>query len=403
MFPSSNPLILLWCAIALAAALISFPGTIELLCLTIAGMLPVRKRKAVVPSSGSWRLAAVVPAHDEEANIAACVASLKRAGTSSLPLEVVVVADNCSDRTAAIAAQSGARVLVRNDVSRRGKGYALDFAFRQLSAEGFDAFLVVDADTEVAGNFAEQTGSILFSGADAVQCRYLVRNAGESIRTRLMNVAFLAFNVLRPRGRDRLRLSAGIYGNGFGLTRTTLQSVPYLADSVVEDLEYHVSLVRAGKRVEFADGTWVKGSMPSKGKGVQTQRSRWEGGRFRIMRDRIPGLFADVVGGKLGSLEPLGDLLLLPLAFHVTLLLVAVSAPFWPARVLALIGFGAVALHLIAAIVVGGGGWRDALALVAAPFYIVWKLFLIPTLIRSSRSDSSWVRTERKALEKPQP
>jgi hypothetical protein len=172
---------------------------------------------------------------------------------------------------------------------------------------------------------------------------------------------------------------------------------------VVEDLEYHVSLVRAGKRVEFADGTWVKGSMPSKGKGVQTQRSRWEGGRFRIMRDRIPGLFADVVGGKLGSLEPLGDLLLLPLAFHVTLLLVAVSAPFWPARVLALIGFGAVALHLIAAIVVGGGGWRDALALVAAPFYIVWKLFLIPTLIRSSRSDSSWVRTERKALEKPQP
>ncbi len=279
----------------------------------------------------------------------------------------------------------------------------LDFAFRQLSAEGFDAFLVVDADTEVAGNFAEQTGSILFSGADAVQCRYLVRNAGESIRTRLMNVAFLAFNVLRPRGRDRLHLSAGIYGNGFGLTRTTLQSVPYLADSVVEDLEYHVSLVRAGKRVQFADGTWVKGSMPSKGKGVQTQRSRWEGGRFRIMRDRIPGLFADVVGGKLGSLEPLGDLLLLPLAFHVTLLLVAVSAPFWPARVLALIGFGAVALHLIAAIVVGGGGWRDALALVAAPFYIVWKLFLIPTLIRSSRSDSSWVRTERKALEKPQP
>ena len=58
---------------------------------------------------------------------------------------------------------------------------------------------------------------LLRSGADAVQCRYLVRNAGASVRTRLMSIALRAFNVLRARGRDGLGLSCGIYGNGFGL------------------------------------------------------------------------------------------------------------------------------------------------------------------------------------------
>ena len=66
-----------------------------------------------------------------------------------------------------------------------------------------------------------------------------------------MNVALLAFNVLRPRGRARWGLSCGILGNGFGLARKTLEAVPYDASSVVEDLEYHLRVVESGRRVEF--------------------------------------------------------------------------------------------------------------------------------------------------------
>jgi cellulose synthase/poly-beta-1,6-N-acetylglucosamine synthase-like glycosyltransferase len=400
MFSVSN-LKIAWCAVGMIAAVISLPGTIELLCLTIAGMLPKRRNRAVDSRLELRNIAIVVPAHDEEQNIASCVEGLRNAESGKTRFQVVVIADNCSDRTAEVATRTGARVLVREDALLRGKGYALDFAFRRLIAEGIEGVLVVDADTEVDRNFVQQAAAILGAGADAVQARYLVRNAGDSIRTRLMNVAFLAFNVLRPRGRDRLGLSCGIYGNGFGLRASTLRDVPYLAGSVVEDLEYHLSLVRAGKRVQFADGTKVSGSMPPKGKGVNTQRSRWEGGRFRIMRDQIPALLAEVLHGKMASLEPLGDLLLLPLAFHVTLLAIAVSSPYGVARSLGLLGFVAVALHLFAAITVGGGDWRDVASLLAAPFYILWKLLLLPNLIRNSRSSSTWIRTERSPLEKP--
>jgi hypothetical protein len=77
-----------------------------------------------------------------------------------------------------------------------------------------------------------------------VQVRYTTLNADASLRTRLMNVALMAFNALRPRGRERIGLSAGILGNGFALAAETLRPGPYTADSVVEDLEYHLLLVR---------------------------------------------------------------------------------------------------------------------------------------------------------------
>lgn len=389
-----------WCCIGFCAAVISLPGTVELFCLTAAALLPPRS-KSVDVTNHFERLAVVVPAHNEEANVGACIASLRGADRADFVVEIVVVADNCDDRTAEVAAESGARVLLRRDPNLRGKGYALDFAFKQLLAEGIGAFLVVDADTEVAANFILEAGALLQAGADAVQCCYLVRNPGKSIRTRLMNVAFLAFNVTRARGRDRLGLSCGIYGNGFGMRRETLEQVPYLAASLVEDLEYHLCLIQAGKRVQFANRAVVRGAMPSAGKGVETQRSRWEGGRLRILRERTLGLFSDVMHGRLRAVEPLLDLLLLPLAFHVTLLVVAASAPCFPVRMIGMLGLAVVAMHLFVAIFVGGGSWRDVASLLAAPFYIVWKLLLIPALVRSSKGDTTWVRTERNAHNKP--
>ncbi len=373
---------------------LSLPGTFELLMLTIAGVLPIRRRNES-RWHGTYRLAVVVPAHNEQLHIARCVNSLLAAHRKGIELEVVVVADNCEDLTEEAAHTAGARVLVRRNSNQRGKGYALDHAFRELKSECWDAYAVVDADSEVSPNFATELTAALRSGADAVQCRYLVRNAHESARTRLMSVALSAYNVLRPKGRDRLGISSGIYGNGFALSAETLRAVPYSATSVVEDLEYHLALLQAGKTVRFQNATTVYGDMPTGGAGAKTQRARWEGGRFRMLIDRAPGLAGQILRGNYSMMEPLFDLLLLPLAFHVALLLVLLLTPFQPIQAVALISLGVVALHLTTAICVTGGGLSEFMALLGAPFYIVWKILLIPRLVTSSRSGTAWVRTER--------
>lgn len=386
--------------IGAAAAILSFPGSVELLMLTVAGMLRPRRTGGRGGGSRTLNIAVVVPAHNEALNIARAVTSLLKTDPGNAQVTVVVVADNCSDNTAEVAAQAGARVLIRFNDTLRGKGYALDYAFGKLIGEGFDFFIVVDADSEVSPNFLAAIGDAFRSGADAAQCRYIVRNSGDSIRTRLMNVALFGFNVLRPRGRDWLGLSAGIYGNGFALSADTLRAVPYTAASVVEDLEYHLALVRAGRRVRFVDSAAVYGDMPVAGAGVKTQRARWEGGRFRMMADKVPVLTGEILRGRFRLTEPTLDLLLLPLAFHVVLLLVALLAPIPLVRGVALVGLAVVVLHLFAAIRVGGGTMKDVAVLAAAPFYIVWKLLLIPKLLATSRSGAAWVRTERTKEEK---
>lgn len=385
-----------WKTIGVMAVCATLSGSVELLVLSVGSMFP-RRRGTMRSAAAVWRVAVVVPAHNEVGNIASCVQSLLGADRGDMQVSVYVIADNCTDDTALVAEDAGAKVLIRTNEVERGKGYALHFAFTHQEILHYDCLLVVDADTAVATNFIVAAAGALRDGAHAVQTRYLVHNLEAGMRTRLMGLALRAFNVVRPLGRERLGLSVGILGNGFGLRTETLRAVPYLASSVVEDLEYHLKLVQAGYRVRFVNETAVFGEMPVRGEGVKTQRSRWEGGRLRMLRERGPELLRGVLGGRLIFLEPLLDLLLLPLALHVTLLAIAISTPQPVVRNFGLAGAAVVLLHLAAAIVVGGGSWRDVGTLAVAPFYVVWKLTQIPSLLRNSRSNNTWVRTKRNA------
>jgi hypothetical protein len=363
--------------LGLGGAAATLPGTLELSMLSAAGALPAREPGP--PVRTLKRLAVVVPAHDEEAGIADCVRSLRTCDSPGFPVEILVVADNCRDQTAAAARAAGATVLERHDTERRGKGWALEYAFDTLFERfpDLDAVLVVDADTEVDTNFLTASAAWFAAGADAVQARYLVKNAGASDRTALMNLAFMAFCVLRPRGRSRLGLSVGILGNGFGLSRRSLEVVPYSARSVVEDLEHHLHLVRAGFKVEFMDETCVRADFPVGEQGADTQRAR------------------EVLAGRPELLEPLLELLLLPLGTHVALLGGTLAVPFAPTQVYAATGLGVVGAHVAIAMKVGGAGATEMKALARVPRYLLWKAKVLPKVLQAASRQQEWVRTAR--------
>jgi cellulose synthase/poly-beta-1,6-N-acetylglucosamine synthase-like glycosyltransferase len=372
--------------------LATLPGMLEILLVTLGALRKAKRPAADGP--GDFWLAVVIPAHNEAALIARCVVSATASAEHAGNCEIVVVADNCTDDTAERARVAGARVLVREDAVLRGKGYALRTAFDRLQAEGFGAFLVVDADSVLSSNLVSETRSRLSAGAAAVQCRYRVANYEASLRTRLMDVAFLAFNVLRPKGRAGWGMSAGILGNGFGLRGDTLTKVPYNAASIVEDLEYHLRLVAAGERVEFISDATVFGEIPTGGEAARVQRSRWEGGRLRMAREWIPRLTAGVARGQWRLIEPLLDLLTFPLAYQVLLLalLTVLPAPF---RAYAEGALAVVALHVVFATFLGGHPLKSALALAAAPFYVVWKVTTLDAVFSASRRGARWIRTGR--------
>jgi glycosyltransferase involved in cell wall biosynthesis len=91
------------------------------------------------------RIAVVVPAHDEALAVGACVTSVRRAAAGS-DVEVIVVADACSDATAAVAAGAGATVI---EVGDRNVGRARAAGMAHAVRAGATWLATTDADSLV--------------------------------------------------------------------------------------------------------------------------------------------------------------------------------------------------------------------------------------------------------------
>jgi 1,2-diacylglycerol 3-beta-glucosyltransferase len=394
--------------VAMCAPVLACSGYLFLLTLCSA-----RPRPPAVPDAATTpppRLVAIVPAHDERVGIAATVQSLLAADYPRDRRRVLVVADNCTDDTAALARASGADVLERHDDVHRGKGYALAAAFAAiLDAGDADGVTVVDADTRVTPNFLAALGARLASGADAVQSGNAVGNADASWRTRLLAIAFALFNDLRSIGRERLGLSCGLRGNGMALSVRVLREVPYDAFSLVEDLEYGLRLGQAGRRVRYAGEAQVRSEMVTGERASRSQRRRWEEGRRQLARAMARRLVVDAFRKRSGLLFDLAaDLLVPPLSALVVAACAGLAAA-TAARAYGLVGLApvvawAACLAMIAAyvsrgVLLSGAGARGFLDLAAAPVYVAWKLAL--RLRPAPRTKDTWVRTAREGEDGP--
>jgi len=112
-------------------------------------------------STKELRVSAVIPALNEEANIAACISSLQRQTVS--PLEIVVADNGSTDRTRDIARKMNCRVV---RVAERGIGNARNGGAKAAVGE-IVAF--IDADGEARPEWvAEILNSIKNEQADAV-------------------------------------------------------------------------------------------------------------------------------------------------------------------------------------------------------------------------------------------
>ena len=351
------------------------------------------------------RFEIIVPAHNEELGIGRTIRSLLAIDYPASLRRVIVVADNCTDATAKCAEEAGAEVIQRNEASRRGKGYALDYAFKHVEQRGWaDAVVVVDADTSVSPNLLWEFARAIERGAHAMQADYGVRNTDESWRTRLLTVAFAIFHGVRSLARQRLGLSTGLRGNGMAFTREVLARVPHDAYSVVEDLEYGLKLGMAGIRVHYLSHAHVSGDMASDERSSRSQRRRWESGRravrraygtrllmegIRKLNPVLLDLWLDLVVPPLSTLVLVGCLGTAAAGFVV----VVAGQPSWIVAPW-LLSLGCLSTYVLRGVAISGTGFKGVVTLLWAPAYVVWKLVLAARRRGSQRGE--WVRTARK-------
>jgi 1,2-diacylglycerol 3-beta-glucosyltransferase len=382
------------------AASVALAAVNAYLLLVLAAAARARRRPAPVPPQGDpLRFTVLVPAHDEAAGIGTTLASLRGEVARREGAEVIVIADNCSDRTADVARAGGATVWQRRG-GRRGKGAALEWALGRLAVErpSVDAAVLVDADCQVAPNFLAALEARLSAGADAVQVAYRVDNPTASWTAALRYASFALVNFVRPLGKAELGLSAGLFGTGMAFTREVLAAHPWTACSLLEDQEHHLSLVACGVRVAFAPETCVSSAMPTTLRRSSSQLLRWDAGRARLLQTWAPRLLASGVRARdparlhtaLETLVPPQSLLLGANAL-TALLAVRASASARALTVANLVGQSAFVVGGLALVRAPAAVWR---ALARAPALALWKLGLLVRL-GIGRGPTRWVRTER--------
>ncbi len=369
------------------------------------------KKKTEFNSSTKRRFAIVVPAHNEEKMIAKTIYSLSGLVYPRKLYDVFVIADNCTDKTAEIASRLGARVLERTHETKKGKGHALRWAFDTIMAESiinnqsdYDAFIVIDSDSLASGNYLEVLNHYLDNGSRVIQSSDLVLRQPGNWSIEATRIGFMMYNYVKPLGRKALGFNMGLRGNGMCFHADVLRKTPWKAWSLTEDVEYGLILIQAGESIDFAPEATVWAQMPVKASNAESQRSRWEIGRFQIIRTYAGSFLKDaLVKRSLSRLDTFLDLITPPFVnmMAITLVMIILSA------VLALLGFLSPILaflwlmlgfvgffYVFLCLYIGGADKELYKSLLHLPKYVFWKLRLYLNTWRKGR-EVDWVRTER--------
>ncbi len=377
---------------------------------SFSALLTQRKRARRVnqddlSATAQSTFALLIPAHNEELILSTLLESLAQLTYPKERYKVYVIADNCTDKTAEIARQfEGVQAYERFNQEKRGKGYALSWMWQQLaeSQQVYDAYVILDADSVVIPTFLGALDKELLRGAKVLQASNTVLNVTEAPSTALRWVALTLMNHVRPLGRNGLGCSSTLTGNGMCLSHDILQRYPWQAFGTAEDYQYYLMLVQHGERVSYVPEAIVRSQMPVTFQQMRTQDVRWEGGgglqesQWRIAW-RLLG--AGLRYRCLVRLEAMAELLTPPLSLLVSscLLIFVASLLLW-SPVGILLGFllvAGIAYYVATALYLLRAPAAVYKALLHAPGFVLWKLWVFFVLKRSRKRTKEWVRTAR--------
>ncbi len=250
----------------------------------------------------------VISARNESNVIGHLLESINRQNYPKELVKIFLIADNCTDNTADVGREHGAVVLERNNDKLIGKGYALDFLFKKLLAEGddCDAYIVFDADNVVDPNFIKEMNINFNRGYKALTSYRNSKNYSTNWITAGYSLWFLREAKYLNNARMRLGTSCAISGTGFCVSREIIESNNgWKYHLLTEDIEFSVDMAVRGEDIGYSAGSIVYDEQPETFKQSWNQRLRWSKGFYQVFANYGKKLFKGMVGGKFACYDML--------------------------------------------------------------------------------------------------
>lgn len=396
-------LIFICLILAAIAGLLSIPVAVFFIEIIAALKLANEKPVQISNPKAPKRVAVIVPAHNESAGILPTIQDIRpqlNAGD-----RLIVVADNCSDDTADVAAAAGAEVIARDDLEKIGKGYAMGWGISHLSTDPPDFVVFIDADCRIQSDTIARLREICGELHRPVQACFLMKAPENSpIDHSVAKFAWIVKNWARPLGLRNLNLPVQLMGTGMIFPWDVISSAPLASGNLVEDLKLGLDLAATGKAAHFFPFVTVTSDFPVSVRGTDNQRQRWVQGHIGMILKAAPRLlFFAITRRNLNLLVLTLDLAVPPLS----LLGLLIVGMFLLAGLAALSGLPSAPLVIATANILVFGltvflAWlkfgRDILPARAFLSISPLRKFGLYRQMLMGRTAVQWVRTDRAKL-----
>lgn len=246
------------------------------------------------------RYAVLVSALNEEKVIGNLIDSIQKQDYPSELVDIIIVADNCTDKTAEVAKNKGAIVYERFNPEKRGKGYALNFLFKNIEKdfgiESYDGYFVFDADNLLEPNYITEMNKVFGHGYNVVTSYRNSKNYGGNWISAGYALWFLREAKYLNYPRMLLGTSAAIAGTGFVMSSSLIKKNGgwdyYL---LTEDIEFVIDSIIHGETFGYCGSAVFYDEQPEKFMAAWHQRIRWTKGYYQVFskygKQMLRGLF----------------------------------------------------------------------------------------------------------------
>ena len=300
------------------------------LIISVCSLITLKEKPLLV--NKNHKFLAIIPAHNEEAVVGNLIESLQKQNYPKDKLDIVVIADNCTDKTKDVAESYGVKIFERHeeDPAKRTKGDALSLFLNTLLADpkmDYDAFCVFDADNIVDSNFISAMNKHLCQGEEVVQGYRDIKNPTDSWIASGYAIFYWTMNRFYHLARYNAGLSPLINGTGFMVKFDAIRPTGWNTNTLTEDIEFSLKRIIQGKKLGWATDAIVYDEQPVKFKPSWSQRSRWTIGHIQCLQEYTKPLAKAASTNKTlmnfdGLLYMLGSI---PM-FVITILLLVLNA-----------------------------------------------------------------------------
>lgn len=254
------------------------------------------------------RYAFVTSARNESNVIAQLIDSIHAQDYPAELFDIYVIADNCTDNTAEIARNHGAKVYERFNTTLVGKGYALDEFFyyiRQQSPNKYDGYFIFDADNILDAGYTQAMNRVFDQGYRVVTSYRNSRNYGSNWISAGYALWFLRESKYLSQARMLLGTSCAISGTGFLVSDSVIcdnGGWPY--HLLTEDIQFSIANILKGETIGYAADAIIYDEQPITFKQSWHQRLRWSKGFYQVLSNYGTALVKGIFKGHTAENHP---------------------------------------------------------------------------------------------------